>query len=151
MTSISIRPAQPDDLQRLHEMIQALAYFHGDLPRLTLQTLEQVLFTPTPAMFALVAEKNAKLVGYVVLYPLFQLHFDRRGLELHHMFVDENSRGQGVGRMLIHASVVHAKSCECNYLSAGTHPDNIAAQDIYLANGFKAASSAGPRFRLQLE
>lgn len=150
MTQVTIRAAQPDDLQPLHTMIEALAYFHGDMPNLSLQTLEQILFAPAPTMSALIAENDDGLVGYVALYPLFQLHFGQRGLELHHMFVDENTRGQGVGRLLIEASVAHAKSCQCSYLAVGTHPDNIATQDIYLGNGFETSPTAGPRFRMQL-
>lgn len=150
MTPITIRSAQPNDLQPLHKMIEALAYFHGDLPSLTQQTLEQILFVPAPEMTALVAECGDRLVGYVALFPLFKLHFGGRGLELHHMFVDESSRGQGIGRMLIDASIAQAKSGKYNYLSVGTHPDNTAAQDIYLANGFETSPIVGPRFRMTL-
>ncbi len=151
MTLVTIRHAQPRDLQHLLKMIQALAYFHGDLPKLTLQTLEKTLFSPAPAMSALVAESDDKLVGYATLYPLFQLHFGILGRELHHMFVEADIRGQGIGRALIEASIADAKSYGCSYLSVGTHPDNIAAQDMYLAKGFEAASIAGPRFRMLLE
>jgi GNAT superfamily N-acetyltransferase len=150
MTPITIRPAQPNDLQPLHKMIEALAYFHGDLPSISQQTLEQILFVPAPEMTILVAEDGDKLVGYVALFPLFKLQFGARGLELHHMFVAENSRGQGVGHLLIDASVSQAKFGKYKYLSVGIHPDNIAAQDIYLANGFETSPIVGPRFHMVL-
>lgn len=151
MTSVSIRPARPQDLQRLHEMIHALAYFHGDLPKLTLQTLKETLFGLAPGMSALVAEQGDRLVGYAAMYPLFQLHFGSQGMDLHHMYVDATVRGQGIGHALVEAAIAHAKSGGCSFLSVGTHPDNIAAQDMYLANGFEIASQAGPRFRMQLD
>ena len=151
MTSLNIRAAQKRDLQRLHEMIQALACFHGDFPKLTVQTLEQTLFGPAPGMFVLVAEQGDRLVGYAALHRLFRLHFGIHGMDLHHMFVDARARSQGIGRALIEASITHAKSCGCSYLMVGTHPDNITAQDMYLANGFETASKAGPRFRMRLD
>ncbi len=151
MTQITTRPARPHDVQRLHEMIHALAYFHGDLPRLTLQTLEKTLFGTAPDLNAIVAQHNDRLVGYAVMFPVFKLQFGTHGKELHHMFVEADIRGQGVGRLLIEASVKYANSCGCSHLSVGTHPDNITAQDMYVASGFEAVSIAGPRFRMLLE
>lgn len=150
MTPTTIRPAKRDDLQTLHKMIEALAYFHGELPSITQQNLAQLLFTPNPDITILVAEHDDELVGYVALFPLVTLQFGRRGLKLHHMFVAERHRSKGIGRLLIETAIALAKSGDYNYLSVGTHPDNIAAQDIYLANGFDAAPIKGPRFRMAL-
>lgn len=150
MTSVTIRPARPDDLRHVHRMIEALADFHGDTTTLSLQDLEQTLFSKASWMTVLVAETNKNLVGYAALYPLFQLQFGRHGIELHHLFVDTRQRGKGIGHALIEASIAHAKANDCHYIAVGTHPDNIGAQDLYLAHGFEAATRTGPRFGMKL-
>lgn len=146
----STRPARPDDIPHLCEMITALAAFHGDTARISPEKLQQNLFTTPPWISVIVAQDEIALLGYAALYPQFQLQFATRSMDMHHLFVAPSHRGQGVGKALINAAIDHAKSNGCTSLCVGTHPDNIAAQNLYLLRGFGRITHNSPRFRLQI-
>ena len=145
-----IRPVRRSDVPRLLEMIGALAAHHGDAATATARTLDRDLFGSSACARALVADRDGQVLGYALLAIYPHLHFGRRVMELHHLFVDDSARGNGVGRHLVAAAVEEARRQECAHLVVGTHPDNQRAQQIYSALGFQAQESGGPRFRLDL-
>lgn len=140
-----IRPITEPDIPDVLRMIRALAAHHGDTAAVTADDLRRDAFGPCPWLWVLVAEGE----GYAALCPLAQLHFGVRGMEIHHLFVAETARGRGVGRALIDAALECAKAEGARYLSVGTHPDNLSAQDVYRAVGFEESNAAGPRFRMK--
>lgn len=145
-----IRPATPADLAELLTMVHALARHHDDTPDVTEADLARDLFGAPPWLQVLVAEEGRRLAGYAALQSLSQLQFGRRGMDLHHLFVQPAARGLGLGRALVSASIAHATALGCRYLTVSTHPDNHAAQAFYLALGFAARSAGAPRFALAL-
>ena len=145
-----IRPAGRKDATRLLEMIAALAAHHGDTATVTARTLERDLFGPSACSAALVADRAGRLMGYALLAPSLHLHFGLRILELHHLFVDPDHRGDGIGRLLVAASVAEARRQDCERVHVSTHSDNRRAQEIYTALGFKPRQGEGARFRLDL-
>ena len=80
-----------------------------------------------------------------------QLQFGVRGMDMQHLFVVAHNRGCGVGRTLIDASIELSKQLSCKFLTVGTHPDNTAAAQIYLAAGFDLLPDSGPRFRMRFD
>ena len=138
-----IRPATPDDLDRLVTMVNALSAHHGDPATCTRDALERDLFGPDAFVTVLMAD-----AGYTALYPTAQLHWGVRGLEMHHLFVHPDQRGTGLGKALVLAAVDHAKAQGARYLSLGTHPDNARARAFYTALGFEGIDP-GPRLRLK--
>lgn len=147
---IRIRPVRPTDTPRLLEMIAALAAHHGDAATASARTLNRDLFGPSACARVLVADRAGALLGYSLIGVYPHLHFGRRVMELHHLFVDDTARGAGVGRHLVAAAVEEARRQECNHLVVATHPDNQRAQRIYASLGFQPQASGGPRFRLDL-
>lgn len=145
--STKIRPFAPQDAPQVVKMVRALAAFHGDEATATISALVR---DAGAWMDVLVAEHAQRLVGYAVLLPLAQVQFGVRGMDLHHLYVEDAMRGCGVGSALIAAAKETAKSREARYLAVGTHPDNHAAQAVYLAAGFARRDAAGPRFTLRL-
>lgn len=103
-----------------------------------------------PWIHVLVAEADREVVGYAALCPLIQLQMGARGMDMHHLFVEEKCRGRGVGKMLIEASMRKARDLSCGYMMVGTHPDNTDAQSVYLACGFEPQHGSNPRFRISL-
>lgn len=148
--SISVRPAVQSDADRLLQMVVSLADHHGDQAALTAAELERDLFDPRSWATALVAEVESMIVGYSVLCPLLKLQFGTRGMDIHHLFVEPDHRGTGVGRQLIKASISEATRQGCKFVVVGTHPDNRSAQDIYIAAGFEVTAPPGPRFKIQV-
>jgi ribosomal protein S18 acetylase RimI-like enzyme len=145
-----IRTITHGELPRLLDMIHALAAHHGDVATLTLDDLRRDVRGPSPWFKVLVAARHGELIGFAALYRLGQLVFAKRGLDLHHLYVDPDHRRQGIGYALIQAAVRTAKDSNCSYITLGTSPDNTEAQQTYLNFGFKDAASVGRRFRLEL-
>lgn len=142
---MEIKRAEPRDLAGLLPLVEGLARHHGDVPRLTAETLAGDLFGPVPWFHALVAEEEG-LVGYAALLPLARLQHGERGLDLHHLYVDVAARGKGIGKALLTACEEMARAMGCSYLIIGTHADNLAAQEFYQAQGYAPIPNPARRF-----
>lgn len=140
-----IRQIIEKDIPDVLPMIHALAAHHGDTGVITEDELHRDALGPSPWVRVLVAEG----LGYAALCPLSQLQFGVRGMDLHHIFVVESARGCGVGHALIDAAIECAKAEGARYLTVGTHPENVHAQDIYRSAGFEEFNAAGVRFRMK--
>ncbi|MEO0380427.1 MAG: GNAT family N-acetyltransferase [Pseudomonadota bacterium] len=150
MTPI-IRPVTRSDLPQLHHMICALAAHHGDVPDISPTHLARDAIGAGAWFHVLVAEgKNGCLQGYAALNPVGQLQLGARGLDLHHLFVREGSRGMGVGTALLAACRAFATERECAFLTVGSHPDNHEAAAFYETRGFTRRLGSGHRFSMKL-
>ncbi|PTX02320.1 GNAT family N-acetyltransferase [Pararhodobacter aggregans] len=127
-----IRPATPDDLDRLLAMVHALAAHHGDPAACTREALERDVFGPGAFLSVLIAEG-----GYTALYPVAQLHWGVRGMEMHHLFVDPTRRSSGLGKALVEAAIAQTRAQGGRFLALGTHPGNDKARAFYTALGFE--------------
>lgn len=148
--SLVIRHAIPDDASALAGLIIQLAAHHGDQAATDENRIRADLFTALPWAVAIVAELGGKLLGYALLVRLYRAQFAARAMDLHHLFVVPEARSSGVGEALIGAAKIEAETEGCAQLVVGTHADNYRAQAFYRKLGFQDASSAGPKFRLQL-
>ena len=151
MTKLIIRPARRADLPDVLAMVQALARHHGDTPTATVDTLARDLFGRNRWVRGIVACLGPDLMGYALLAPLLRAQFGQRGMDMHHLFVADRARGQGIGRALIDAARKTAQATGASYLSVGTHPDNQAAARVYLACDFVPVPLAGTRFTIIIQ
>ncbi|WP_160116004.1 GNAT family N-acetyltransferase [Candidatus Halocynthiibacter alkanivorans] len=173
------RNARTADLPQLLDMVCLLARHHHDTPELTLEQLRALIFGPDKWISVIVAEQipgtgpgtatasnagtppvsgacvdtgtGTSLAGYAALCPRIQLQLGLRGIDLHHLFVRDGMRGQGVGSHLVKAAEKMARARGCSYMTVSTHPENITAQHIYLAQGFTRLPGAGNRFQRSLD
>ncbi|PYG27416.1 GNAT family N-acetyltransferase [Pelagimonas varians] len=148
--AIIMRSAARSDVERILSMVRALAHHHGDIPDVSAKTLERDIFGEIPWIYALIAEVDGRVVGYAALCPMIKLEMGERGIDMHHLFVEAEFRGSGIGRRLINASMAKARELNCESMTVGTHPDNANAQAVYLACGFEQRHSLTPRFRIYL-
>ena len=88
---------------------------------------------------------SERLVGHALLFPLAQAQFGSRGMDLHHLFVAEDCRGQGVGRALIDGVLDLATRLGCAYVAVGTQGENARAVAVYDAAGFVLRAPGGLR------
>jgi len=144
------RPMARHDLPVVSAMIARLAAHHGDTPLVDPARLEADLFGAGPWLHGLVAERFGFIVGYALLTPRYRAQLTQRGLDLHHLFVMEGSRGLGIGRLLVAAAADHARARGCAFLAVGTSAENVRAGDFYRANGFVPRVDAGPVFAMAL-
>ena len=147
---ITCRDMRGRDIAHVVAMTGRLAAHHGEAATLTAETLQREAFSSTPLVKILVAEDNGVLVGYAALVPTLQLQFGARGMELHHLHVDEAVRGRGVGRALIAAAIERARGVGCGFLTVGTHAGNERARLFYEHCGFEAVATSGHRQRIAL-
>ena len=145
-----IRPVAPQDLEALTDMVRHLARFHGDTPSVTSATLARDCLGQAPWLRVLVADRGGALCGYAALCPRARLQFGERGMDLHHLYVQKDLRGCGVGRRLIEAACDLARDLGADSVSVGTRADNAAAQQLYLSTAFQSVTGDGPRFRRRL-
>ena len=146
-----IRGPGPEDAAGLLVMVEGLTRHHGDVPRLTLDSLQRDLFGALPWFQVLVAEDEGALVGYAALLPLARLGYGARGMDLHHLFVAEGHRGRGVGTAVVAACEALARGLACSYLIIGTHPDNRAAQVWYQGLGYAPIPNTAMRLTKALD
>ncbi|MEP1587306.1 MAG: GNAT family N-acetyltransferase [Tateyamaria sp.] len=150
--TVHTRFATADDLPQLIEMISDLARFNDDEPQLNLHDLQRDMLGLQPWCTVIVAEAaQTDLLGYAALFPLGQLQFGRRGMDLHHLFIRASARGQGVGSKLIEACRAQVNALGCTFLTVGTAPGNHKAAAFYEARGFKRRTRNAPRFAMKLE
>jgi GNAT superfamily N-acetyltransferase len=143
---IVTRKAKQTDLADLKTMIEALASHHGDIAETSTATLETDLFGPVPWITAFVAESERGIMGYAILFPLYRAQEGKRGMELHHLFVKPEFRGQGIGRHLIDKARTHARISGCAYLSVSAATGNIKAHRFYEQLEFTPRPVTGMRF-----
>ncbi|MDU8929200.1 GNAT family N-acetyltransferase [Alisedimentitalea sp. MJ-SS2] len=148
MGEISIRRLVPDDIGALGEMVGALARHHGDEPGAGDAELRRDCLGNDPWLTVWIADVAGTPVGYAACQRRVQMQFGRRGIELHHLFVDAARRGQGVGADLVGRVKEWAEREACEFVVVGTEPDNIRAQGFYLGLGFQQVALDGVRFWL---
>lgn len=146
-----IRPATPADLPQVCKMVHALAEYHGDTATATVAQLQRDLFGAAPWLHALVYQADRRLLGYAALTQLARVQHGQRGMDLHHLFVREDARGDGIGKALLAASLDYARSKTASYVTVSALPGNDIAQAFYLAQGFHPAPVTGLRYAFNLD
>ncbi|MEZ0496328.1 N-acetyltransferase family protein [Sphingomonas sp. IW22] len=113
--TIHIRPATPDDAERLLAFVRELATYERepDAVEATPAMLADALFGPAPAAEAVIAELDGEPVGFALWFHNFSTWKGRRGLYLEDLYVTPDARGHGVGRALLAhlAGVAVARGC----------------------------------------
>lgn len=152
MTGVTIRRVEERDIAALARMVTALAAHHGDAALTGEAALARDCLGNAPWLQVWVAEAEAGgLVGYVACQRRVQMQVGRRGADLHHLYVDPDRRGQGVGAALVAEALVWAGEEACHWMSVGTEPGNNAAQAFYMALGFRPLEIEARRFLRPVE
>lgn len=102
------RPAVPEDIPEILEMIHLLADYERepDAVKATENGLCEHLFGQTPAVFATVIPSSVtgrRLDGMALWFLNFSTWEGTHGIYLEDLYVREDRRGRGLGRLLISA------------------------------------------------
>jgi GNAT superfamily N-acetyltransferase len=99
-----IRPAWPDDVSHVRDLIVELATYEREAEQATATTeqLQAALFAPEPAVFCLIAEDDdGQVVGFAMWFLTFSTWLGRHGIYLEDLFVRPGARRAGQGRALL--------------------------------------------------
>jgi GNAT superfamily N-acetyltransferase len=99
---LRIRALTAQDLPQLREMILEFAAFErlADQVTVTEETLARDAFGTHPRFRAVLPEWNGKLAGYAIYFPFYS-SFQGPGLFLEDVYVREEFRGKGIGKVLM--------------------------------------------------
>jgi len=98
-----IRPARPEDVPAIHDLVCELAAFERARHEVTStpQMLAAALFADSPAVFAHVAEVDGTVVAFAQWYVTFSTWIGRHGIWLDDLYVRPEHRGGGHGTALL--------------------------------------------------
>lgn len=100
---IAIRPATPDDVPLIRQLIMELADYERmrDAAVATDAQLREQLFGAQPAAEVLIGEVDGQPAGFALFFHNFSTFLGRRGLYLEDLFVRPQFRGAGLGKHLM--------------------------------------------------
>jgi len=98
-----IRPATPDDIQIICDLIRSLAEYERLSHAVTFESdrLREFLFGPRPYAEVLLAEEAGQVVGFALFFHNFSTFVGKPGMYLEDLFVKPEHRGQGHGKALL--------------------------------------------------
>ncbi|HST85851.1 MAG TPA: GNAT family N-acetyltransferase [Kineosporiaceae bacterium] len=98
-----IRPAEPADVDVLHQFIVDLAEAEEFPGPVTAEPhdVAQALFGPRPVAEAVVAMIDGAAAGFALFYPTYSTIIGRPGIHLEDLYIRPEHRGSGLGRALL--------------------------------------------------
>lgn len=98
-----IRPATPDDVPLILELIRELAEYERllDTVEATPERLHAALFGPRPFAEALIAEAEEGPLGFALFFHNFSTFLSLPGIYLEDLYVRPHARRRGIGRALL--------------------------------------------------
>lgn len=136
-----IRPAEPDDVPAIVDLIRKLAEYEKLLDEMEASTesLREHLFGERPWCSALVAEDEAepRIVGYALFYPCYSSFKSCPALFLEDLYVTPAARGRGHGKALLQGVAAVARERGAARMDWNVLDWNQPAIDFYRALGAK--------------
>ncbi|GAA3008053.1 GNAT family N-acetyltransferase [Streptosporangium longisporum] len=98
-----IRPATPDDVPAIIDMIRGLAEYEKALDEVetTADRLHEALFGPSPSVFCHIAADGEQVAGFALWFVSYSTWLGRHGIYLEDLYVHPDRRGGGHGRDLL--------------------------------------------------
>lgn len=103
MTEVSVRPARPEDVPTIVQLVHELAEYERAPQEchLTDDQLTEALFGPEPALSGHVGEIDGVVGGFALWFRNFSTWRGTHGIYLEDLYVRPNLRGGGLGRALL--------------------------------------------------
>jgi len=141
-SSCHICPASPDDVGYIKGFIRDLAAYQGVTDKLEVSEdlLHKALFCDQPQVHCLIGKVDRQVAGFALYYFNFSTWTGRSGLYLEDLFVQEEYRHYGLGRLLLGKLARIAVDRGCERMEWSVHSGNTPAQRFYHRLGAKPMS-----------
>jgi len=139
--AITIRPARPEDVPIIVELVRALADYERE-PAAAVATEEDFArdgFGASPAFEVLIAEDEDRAIGFALYFFSYSTWRGRRCLYLEDLFVRPEARGRGAGLALMRALAREAVGQGCARFVWQVLDWNQPSIDFYERLGAKVA------------
>lgn len=132
-----IRPAEPQDVPRIFELVRELAVYERLEHKLvgTPDRLREHLFGDRPFVESLVGEVDGAIVAYSLFFPSYSSFLMRPGYWLEDIYVQPEHRGKGLGKALLRAIVQKAKTAGFGRVEWSVLDWNQPSIDFYKSIG----------------
>ncbi len=138
MNPTRIRPATADDAPAAVGLMTQLTEFgQGQVDAGVEDRFRTMLNLPQHAIFV-AQDDEGQIVGLLTASQRWTLWHTGPCALIEELVVDEETRGQGVGRALIQAAIEWARAQACSEVEVSTEMDNTAAQAFYRRLGFES-------------
>lgn len=131
-----LREAKVADCKDLLFLIEQLAIYEKapDAVTNTIEQLEMDGFGPSPLFDAFVVELENKVIGFALTYYRYST-WKGKTLYLEDLFVMEEKRGIGAGKLLFERCIQHAKNNQCKRMSWQVLDWNTPSIEFYKQYG----------------
>ncbi len=132
-----IRPATPDDVPVIFELIRALAVYEKLEESVVVMAddLREHLFGERPFAECLLAEDAGPVVGFALFFHNYSTFRGRPGIYLEDLFVRSECRGRGHGKALFAELARIAVGRGCDFLQWSVLDWNKPSIDFYVRLG----------------
>lgn len=136
-TEVEIAPIAVEEFEELLPLIAAYQRFYEveEIDEERNRSFFRRFLGPSEDGLLLGARQAGRLVGYACLYWHFSSLEAVEAVLMNDLYVDEDVRGQGVGRALIEATAEVARERGVPLVEWSTAPDNRTAQRLYDSTG----------------
>lgn len=138
--SVLIRKAQPGDESVVIGFIRELAEYEklSSEVSATPEHLTRTLFAEDPKVFALIAERDGRPIGFALYFFNYSTFLGMHGLYLEDLYVRETERGTGAGTALLAELAQIAVSQNCGRMEWSVLDWNTPSIDFYKSLGAEA-------------
>jgi GNAT superfamily N-acetyltransferase len=128
-----VRPAQPDDVPVIFDLIGELADYERLRPEMVgnIEDLRRHLFGQPQFAHALIAQWDTTVAGFALYFFNYSTFLCRPGLYLEDLFVRPVHRGRGIGHALLSALEQRGRDLRCGRLEWAVLNWNQSAIDFY--------------------
>ena len=147
---MDIRYAKESDLPQIIELCKAHAEFEqADYEQTDkIALLSKFIFTENPSLKCLVVEQEKLIIGYATFMKQFSTWDANFYIYLDCLYIKEDTRGKGLGKMIMGKIKEYGKSENCTILQWQTPVFNKKAIEFYNKIGGKPKSKE--RFYLNI-
>ncbi len=132
MSDVEVRPLRESEIDQALPLIAGYQTFYGAKPDTDRNRRFFSRFIhPSEDGLLLGAWVDGNLVGFATLYWFFSSTKAAESVLMNDLFVQEGTRGKGVGRALIQEALGQARRRGAAHLEWFTAPDNARAQRLY--------------------